>query len=409
MNRVGLLTVYLFQIHFKRSKFYVHTCYSPEPYLCSMKIAFDAKRAMQNFTGLGNYSRSLIENLATSYPQHQYQLFAPRDTHTPRLTELRTQPSVSIHTPTGIWQKLPALWRTVGTAAAAKAQGAHIFHGLSHELPFGLQKAKLRSIVTMHDLIHERTPEYYPFIDRRVYTLKFKHACRVADSIVAISEQTKRDLIQFYQVPEQKITVIYQACHPQFGIAVDEATKAGIKQKYQLPDEYLLYVGTVNERKNLLGLLHALELVADAHLVIAGNGTYYAQKVKNYLATHPHVAQRVRWLPQQEFADMPAIYQSAQALVLPSFFEGFGIPIIEALSSETPVITSINGCFAEAGGPDSLYTNPADPTDIAAAIRRVMTDVDMCNQMRKNGLQYVQNFAPKHLATQWINHYASIL
>lgn len=378
-----------------------------------MKIAYDAKRAMQNFTGLGNYSRTLLETLATYYPQHQYQLFVPRDTQTSRIADLRDQKSVSIYTPFGAWPIMPALWRTAGIVRDIKKQDAQIFHGLSHELPVGLQRAGIRSVVTMHDLVHERYPEFYPALDRRIYTIKFRHACRTADSVVAISEQTRRDLIELYQVPPHKITVIYQSCHPQFGIIADQQNIARIKKKYQLPNQYILYVGTINERKNLLGLIQALENLTDTqpelHLVIAGIGGTYAQKIQTYLDKRPHLNARIKWLPKQDFPDMPAVYQGAHALVLPSFYEGFGIPVIEALSGGTPVITSQGGCLAEAGGPNSLYINPADPTDIAAAIHHVVTNPTLRDQMRTVGLQHVQKFAPKSLADQWITHYQSIL
>ncbi len=394
-----------------------------------MIIGFDAKRAFNNFTGLGNYSRTLIETLAKYYPENEYHLFTPKKIDHPRLDFIKLYPSVSVHFPTGLMREIHPLWRSYFIANDISREKIDIFHGLSHELPLKMPK-NVKTVVTIHDLIHEHYPQFYPFIDRKIYSWKFKSACEKADVVVAISEATKQDIIHFYKIEESKIKVIYQSCHPQFytpkqisnqnkndfyqPISPHMASDPLIilkKNKHNLPENYVLYVGTVNERKNLLGLVKALQMIdnqLDIKLAVIGEGGDYFKKVKNYVLEN-QMENRVLFLSNIPFSDFPSIYQEAEALVLPSFQEGFGIPIIEALWSGCPVITSEGGCFPEAGGPDSIYINPHDSAAIAHAIERVVTDESLRERMILRGGEYVQKFHEKRIGEEWKGLYMSLL
>lgn len=376
-----------------------------------MKIGYDAKRAFQNFTGLGNYSRTLIETLTTHFPENEYHLFTPKLNDIQRVTKVTHHPSVSVHLPNGsLGKKLPALWRSYTVNQDIKKSNVQIFHGLSHELPLSMPK-NVRTVVTIHDLIHERYPSFYPFIDRKIYSFKFKKACQQADIVVAISEQTKRDIIDFYKIEPSKIQVIYQSCDPIFYKNRPLSNPTEIVKKYNLPTDFMLYVGTVNERKNLLGLVKSLKLLDNQHdtnLVVIGDGSAYFQKVKKYVVENG-LQKRVVFIPKIDFTDLPTIYKLARLFVLPSFFEGFGIPIIEALWSGTPVISSIDSCFEEAGGPDSIYINPNDIEALAAAINRVWHDEDLRTDMILRGSEFVKKFSDKGIAEQWIKLYQSLL
>ncbi len=382
-----------------------------------MKIGYDAKRAFHNFTGLGNYSRTLIETLTTHFPENEYHLFTPKPHDNQRVTKVTTHPSVKIHLPSPFQKKIAPIWRSYTIKNDIQKSGIHIFHGLSHELPLSLKG--VRTVVTMHDLIHERYPEFYPWIDRQVYSFKFKRACQQADIVVAISEQTKRDIIDFYKIEPSKIQVIYQSCDPIFykkPIYTDGTSRGNregdvLREKYQLPPNFMLYVGTVNERKNLLGLTKALKTLDnqhDIHLVVIGEGGAYFEKVKKYVAEN-RLQKRVCFLPKIDFWDLPAIYKMARLFVLPSFFEGFGIPIIEALWSGTPVISSVDSCFSEAGGADSIYVNPHDVDALATAIERVWYDENLRNEMILRGGDFVQKFRDERIGEAWVKVYQSLM
>ncbi|MBL7815359.1 MAG: glycosyltransferase family 4 protein [Saprospiraceae bacterium] len=376
-----------------------------------MKIGYDAKRAFHNFTGLGNYSRTLIETLTTHFPENEYHLFTPKLNDLQRVTKITMHPSVKVHTPEDtLGKKLSALWRSYTIKNDIEKQGIQIFHGLSHELPLSTPSTT-RTVVTIHDLIHERYPSFYPFIDRKVYSFKFKRACQQADAVVAISEQTKQDIIDFYKIDASKVQVIYQSCDPIFYKNRPLSIESEILKKYNLPNHFLLYVGTINERKNLLGLVKALKAIdnqKDIKLVVIGDGGDYLTKVKKFV-TDNDLHNRIVFIPKIDFQDLPTIYKLARIFVLPSFFEGFGIPIIEALWSGVPVISSVDSCFSEAGGPHSIYINPYNVDELVHAIDLVWHDETLRNYMILRGYEYVEKFKDDQIGATWIKLYESLL
>jgi glycosyltransferase involved in cell wall biosynthesis len=373
-----------------------------------MKIGFDAKRAFHNSTGLGNYARTLVTSLAQFCVRNEYHLFNPKPAKNqylnfttklqlPNFSELQT------HKPSGFNRFFHPYWRSYSILRDLKKLGIEVFIGLSNELPMGIERTKIKSIVVIHDLIFERYPDFYPFLDRLSYRKKFKSACQRADIVVAISEQTKADIVAFYGISESRIRVIYQSCNPQFYALLGKDTQQKALEKYQLPNDYILYVGTINERKNLMAVVNALKKIeqnTQIPLVVVGNGKEYLAQVLAYVKENK-LENRFIHLPKVDFADLPAIYQSAQLFIYPSFFEGFGIPIIEALHSGTPVITSTGSCFAEAGGPRSYYIDPNDPQAIATAIVAILSDKERQADMIRFGLQYVERFKDFRIAREW--------
>jgi glycosyltransferase involved in cell wall biosynthesis len=239
-----------------------------------MKIGFDAKRALLNHSGLGNFSRTLIKSFYKYYPEHNYYLFTPKllEHYKNELTEKNSQ----IITPTSFLEKrFHSYWRSYKIASTSKNLDLDIYHGLSHELPVGIAKTGIKTCVTIHDLIFERFPDHYPYIDRVSYRKKIQYACNIANSIVAISQQTKNDLVDFYKVDKEKIQVVYQGCDKIFGKANDDKKSFLVKHKFNLPNNFILHVGSFNKRKNHLKLLEAFQLLknnCDLKIVFVGNG-----------------------------------------------------------------------------------------------------------------------------------------
>lgn len=376
-----------------------------------MIIGFDAKRAVHNQTGLGNYSRTLIEALATGFPDNEYRLYTPSLRNNPRLSSLREKANVKLVLPRGsVGRVAPALWRLTTISGQAKKEGVELYHGLTNELPMGLERAGIKSVVTIHDVIFERFGELYRRHDRMIYRWKTRHACRNATVIVAVSEQTKSDLVEYYGVNPSQIKVIYQACDSAFDKPVSEGNKSEVRQKYGLPTQYILYVGTIERRKNLLSLLQAAQLLRKSHdpyVVALGRGSEYLEDIERYIKS-AGIGDRVKIIPDAAFADFPAIYQSALTFVYPSLFEGFGIPIIEALWSKLPVITSKGGCFAEAGGGASLYVDPRNPEELAGAIARVLNESTLRMKMITAGYTHVQKFRGDKVASEMMALYRTV-
>ena len=372
-----------------------------------MTLGFDAKRLFFNFTGLGNYSRDLVRNLNAFFPEHSLHLYSPKINDTDRTREFLYSLTYQVHRTKN---PLKSYWRTFGMGKDLVRDQIDIYHGLSHELPFNFPK-EVKSVVTIHDLIFEKFPQQYAWADRQIYRKKFTHSCEIADRVVAISEATKKDLIEIYQVPEEKISVIYQSCAEIFYEKADEETQEKTRIKYKLPKDYLLYVGSIIERKNLLNIVKAIHLIPPDQqmpLVVVGEGKKYADKVKNYIHQNG-LENLIHFLAQIDFADLPAIYQMATLFIYPSLYEGFGIPVIEALASGTPVITSSVSSLPEAGGPDSHYVDPNSIEELKKALEDLPANQAHLTSMYKKGEDYVKKFDREKVTREMVELYESLL
>lgn len=373
-----------------------------------MRIGFDAKRAFNNTSGLGNYSRFVIAELVKQFPEDYY-LYTPGVNNIFR-EFYRPAEYVHIRQPQGINKILPGLWRTFNLAGDLKRDKIQLFHGLSNELPVNINQ-QVKTVVTIHDLIFIRYPELYKPLDRLIYHQKFRYACQQADTIIAISEQTKADIIQYFNIAADKIAVVYQDCNPVFRQKIAVSDLKSIKEKYALPDNFILCVGTLEPRKNQLQLLKAWQLAGLAKeipLVFIGRKTAYYQELNQYIQAN-NLSSQVLFLPYIPTQELPAIYQLAGLFVYPSVFEGFGIPVLEALNSGVPVITSKGSCFAEAGGPTTLYADPDNTEELAHCLQKVVTDTDLRQKMIAAGLQYAQKFRPEVTVAQLHQIYSNLL
>ncbi|MFM7671269.1 MAG: glycosyltransferase family 4 protein [Bacteroidota bacterium] len=387
-----------------------------------MRIGFDAKRAFHNSTGLGHYSRTLIRSLADTFPEHSYGLFNPSISQNfPLPWDGIDRNQIQEIRPNRMLDRFfSSAWRSSWVKKDLLRYKIDLFHGLSHEIPRGIERTGIRTVVTIHDLIFERYPDQYNPIDVRIYRNKFRHACEKADRIIAISEQTKRDIVSFYKIPARKIKVCYQSCNPLFFRQVPDAEKQRIRERYQLPERFFLYVGSLIERKNLIRVveaLHALGTHTNMPLVVIGTGGQYERKVKERIR-QLRMEDRVVFLSRSQAAmdfasfrnasDFPAIYQLATAMIYPSIFEGFGIPVLEALASELPVITSDLSCLPEAGGQGSLLVDPLSVDAIGSAMGQVLHDPSKVLQMKQAGKQHAAAFTPEATARRVMDLYESL-
>ena len=371
-----------------------------------MTIGYDAKRAFLNNTGLGNYSRWLIKAMASYHSENEYSLYTPQVKENRHLDLLKKLPHTRIITPQGKF--LSSWWRTKGMVKNLSADGVQLYHGLSHELPIGIKQSGIKSVLTVHDLIFMRFPKYFGFINRAIYKAKLKYACSTADKIIAISQKTKDDLVELLHLPESKIEVIYQGCDPAFKLHQSDAQRKQVKKKYNLPKRYLLTVGTIEERKNLLLLVKALlHTKGSVPLFVVGKPMQYLHKVKEFINAN-NLNSRVTFLHEVTFDELPSLYQMATLLVYPSRYEGFGIPVLEAINSGVPVIAAKGSCLEEAGGPDSIYVNPDDELELAKQINRVWNSPALRQNMIARGFEYAHNFDDEKLAAQLMELYNNI-
>ena len=389
-----------------------------------MNIGFDAKRAAQNRTGLGNYSRFVIRILSEQFTDNTYHLYIPKPHRIPYLKEIPTLSKLFLHfPPKGIWRKMHSLWRVWGMTHDIQRDGISLFHGLSNELPLNIGTPQMRKqkwgeerckyIVTVHDLIFIHTPQYYHWIDRKIYNYKFRRACQCADRIIAVSEYTKKEIMHYYHTPEDKIDVVYQGCDPVFAQAISSAKLQEVKQKYQLPDSFVLYVGSIEERKNLMLVAKAMTILkqdgkSDIHVVAVGRRTPYLEQLQTYLKEQG-IEELFHFYHQVPYEDLPSFYQLAHTFAYPSRIEGFGIPLLEAITSGLPAIGCTGSCLEEAGGPTSFYVHPDDARGMADAILRTYTDEALRQQMIEKGKEYALHFTDDKLAHNLMRTYEQVI
>ena len=390
----------------------------------NITVGFDAKRIVCNGTGLGSYGRTLVRDLS-AIDGLSLRLYAPdagRDDLRNQVTSVQAPAAARADNltfcyPEG-WQPLgKSYWRTRGIVSQLSRDGVQVYHGLSGELPIGLRRAGIRSVVTIHDLIFMRHPEWYQAADVKIYTQKFRHAIEEADSIVAISECTRRDICELGDVEPEKVELIYQSCSTRFSSIPTNTIPDDMTMKliwyvhdhYNLPDRYILCVGSIEERKNALLAVKALhQLPDDLSLVLVGRATDYADKVRSY-AWENGLGSRVTMLHGVPDEHLPAIYRLAETFVYPSRYEGFGIPIIEAIRMGLPVVACTGSCLEEAGGPHSLYVGPDDERGMAAAIASMLCGAPGREQRIEQSRKYIQQFENTGAAQRFADLYHKLL
>ena len=370
-----------------------------------MKVGFDAKRIFHNSTGLGNYGRDIVRILHLYTAIDKYILYNPKHTKVNRINLLH---NIFVKYPNNrFWKIFSSLWRLGGMTKQIIKDKVDIYHGLTGEIPIGLQKSNIYTVVTIHDLIFYSHPHYYSFFDNIIYRKKIEYAVKNSNRIIAISKQTKRDIIKYLGVDEKKINVVYQGCNDAFKVEYDKGIKNKIRKKYNLPNEFILNVGTLQERKNALTIVKAIHNTK-YHLVLIGDEKKYTKKIYAYIKEHS-LEPQITLLKNVNITDLSIIYQSSTVFCYPSICEGFGIPIIEALFSKTPVITSKVGCFPEAAGPNSIFIDPMDISSLKKELHRLFNNKKLRKQIADDGYTYVQKFTDKRVAKNIFKLYKTVL
>ncbi len=364
-----------------------------------MLVGFDAKRAVENNTGLGNYSRYTINMMSLAFPGTRFKLYAPRMVENERLEPLLSRENIEIEYRNprfgGVGR---AFWRTVDMPLDIKRDDVTVFHGLSNELPLTI-KGVCPTVVTMHDVIYRRCPADYSAIDRRIYDFKYGRSARIATRVIAISEATRRDLMEFYDIDPNKIDVIYQGIDPIFSLDITTEQRQKVREAYKLPKTYIACVGTVQPRKNQLGVVQALALLPkDVHLVLVGRMSGdYGKRVTDEIV-RLGLSDRVLHLEGVPFAQLPAIYADAAVSVYPSRYEGFGLPVVESIASGTPVVAATGSCLEEAGGEGAVYVHPDDVEGLAAEIKKIIENPILHSKMVRYGKKHIKKFSADNFA-----------
>lgn len=372
-----------------------------------MIIGFDGKRAVTNYTGIGNYSRLALESILPLLPDVALRLYTPKIRQNERLENLLRSPQVELRTPDSLMGRLfGSLWRSKLLTEQLRRENPALYHGLSNELPLGIERTGIPTVVTTHDLIFMRHPEFYHKPDVEICRRKFEYAARVANRVIAISQCTANDLIELYGIPESKIRIVYQGCSPIFSQPV---SKDAIEQNRKRFGHYIIGVGTIESRKNQLLTVKALRhLPSDVNLVLVGRRTAYAKLIDAEIC-RLGLQNRVTMLSGVAMADIPALYAAAQVAAYPSFYEGFGIPMLEAIAAGVPVIAATGSCLEEAGGPGACYVAPTDVMAFADVAKSILNNSSLRNDMVAKGRQHIAQFAPENFGRDLVAVYNELL
>ncbi len=368
-----------------------------------MRIVIDARK-LHDF-GIGTYVRNLLQQLGTIDPNTEYAaLCGPDDCDLIRTFGENMRPVVESAKPYSVAEQFRV-------PLSLKRLGADLFHATHYVLP---PLTRRRSIVTIHDCIHLMFPEYLQNRLAHTYAKAFLwSATQQADRILTVSEASKRDILHLFDVPAEKINVIYNAIDERFMVAPTEEQIARVRERYQLDDDYILYVGNIKPHKNVERLIDAFAMVREAGLdhlkllVIGDEITRYAslRRTVHRRKLHGHV-RFLGFLPTETLA---ILYRLAGVFVFPSLYEGFGLPPLEAMAAGTPVVTSNISSLPEVAGDAAILVDPYDVRSIANGIQLAMTDTVLREQLRTRGFARARQYSWKRSVTRVREIYDEVL
>jgi glycosyltransferase involved in cell wall biosynthesis len=299
-----------------------------------------------------------------------------------------------------IWPLNPFIRIPVGFAIQSHIEDLDVFHA-QYLLPYGL---KCRTVLTVHDVLYERYPQYFTKMDTYRHKIEVPRSCRRADHVITVSESSKRDLVDFYGLDPDRITVTYPGPDSSYRPIEKCAAKKRLKEKYDIQGDFILYVGAIQPRKNIPRLLSAFaQLKSERHLLhkllIVGPKAWLSSEAFGALENNESRKDVyvTGYVPQE---DLPYFYNSADLFVYASMCEGFGLPVVEAMACGTPTITSRGSSLEEIAGGAAVLVDPSSSEDIAHAIEEVLQDSALQAQLRELGLSRSRMFSCQTMAAQ---------
>jgi glycosyltransferase involved in cell wall biosynthesis len=371
---------------------------SPTNRSISVRIGIDARLVFYHQAGIGQYILRLTQALAQINRDDAFVIFKSRKDKTP----IVAQPNFKRQK---MWTPSHHRFERLAMSLELAPFALDILHSPDFIPPAW---TRCPSVITMHDLAFMLYPRFLTRDSARYYG-QVDVAARQADHIIAVSESTKRDTIRLLGVPEAKITVIYEAAHPLFELIAADGAREFVRTHYNLPPEFILFVGTIEPRKNLPTLLRAFRRLRDnykseAVLAIAGNRGWLVEEVDQVIA-ELQLGNAVRFLGNVRNEELVYLYNAATLFVLPSFYEGFGLPPLEAMACGTPVIVSNVSSLPEVVGDAGLLIAPEDIEALTVAMWRVLTDDKLRRELCEKGLKRAQTFSWERAARETLAVY----
>lgn len=369
-------------------------------------IYIDVAAAVHGRAGLGRYAESLARALVAKDPQ-RFALFFNRSGAARLLDGLEEIPVRSVRAGYKPWRMAVWLGQLAGLGFDRLLPGAELYHATEHLL---MPLRHVPAVLTVHDLIFRLFPRHHKRLNYWYLNAAMPLYCRRASAIIAVSEATKRDLVRIYGLDPAKITVVHEAAGRQF-LPASPSHIARVRARYGLPDRYLLHVGTIEPRKNLKRLLEAVYQLRQAgegvRLVVVGSTGWLYQDFFRRLE-ELELADAVDLPGYVPDADLPAVYSGARLVVVPSLYEGFGLPVLEAMACGVPVVCSRTSSLPELGGEAARYFDPTDVAAISDAVLTVWRDETLRATMRQAGLARAAQYSWAHAADETLAVYEQV-
>ncbi|QII11037.1 putative mannosyltransferase B [Candidatus Kuenenia stuttgartiensis] len=369
-----------------------------------MNIGINALSIRNQYAGIGVYTINLIKALSQIDRNNRYVLFLNPENYHGFKVEQDNFENVLVHAPFHKYY----IWEQIYLPFVLKKKKIDILHGPRNVLPL---LCKIKSVVTIHDLAFLLFPEVMKFNPFNYWSVFVKRSAVKADHIISVSESTKKDIVRLYNISDHKITVTHEACNNSFKRIEDESALKRISQKYELPERFILYVGTIEPRKNLNVVLEAMDILKknnlNIKLVIVGKkGWLYAGFFDTLQSLG--LGNNVIFTGYVPAEDLPGIYNLAEIFVYPSKYEGFGLPLLEAMSCGVPVIASNISSIPEVLGDAGTLVRPDDPKEFAHKIYELLTDKEIRVKMSSKGFERTKSFSWEKVAQKTLTVYENI-
>ncbi len=366
-----------------------------------MRIGIDARLIFYQKAGIGQYILRLTEALSKLDQEDEFTLFTSRKDR----TELVNAPNFKHR---HLWTPSHNRFERLAMSAELLPFGLDVLHS-----PDFIQPSHIRfpSVITVHDLAFLLYPRFLTKQSARYYG-QVDLAARGATQIIAVSQSTKRDVIHLLGVPEDRVTVIYEAAHPIFRPLDHAEARQHVAQRYGINEDFVLFVSTIEPRKNLPTLLEAFRRLLDiyhvrATLAIAGQEGWLVDQM-NEIVTRLHLTECVRFLGPVPNEELLYLYNAARVFALPSFYEGFGLPPLEAMACGTPVVVSNTSSLPEVVGDAGQLVDPQDVEAWSVALWRILTDKNLRDEMCEKGLKRTASFSWERAAHEHLAVYQQV-
>lgn len=374
-----------------------------------MNLAWNTMLLEKNLSGIGNYIERILYEFEKEDIKKKLLLFGSENRYEYQKINLESNTSLT----NSIFSKnrlLRVLWEQIILPIKAKRNNINLMHCPAHVIP--LLSSSTKTILTIHDLAFKLFPETFKWQNRVYLNFIVPLSIKNADKIIAVSKNTKEDLIREYNVNKDKIKVIYNGLDDKYKIIDDKVKLDSVKTKYNLPNDYILYLGNLEPRKNIVNLIKAYSLYKsksnNIKLVIAGGKGWLYEDIFS-LVKEKKLEKDVIFTGYVDEEDIVALYNAANLFVYPSLYEGFGLPPLESMACGTPVITSNVSSLPEVVGNAAITVDPYNIKELSEKINKILSNKDLQNKMIQRGIERAKQFTWDKTARETIKVYEDVL